>query len=84
MPANHFPFNLKDVCIVSDNNDFLQRCIAQGFNAQSLNNIAFLPAQSIVFAFCNEAARHTFKIAKETLKKTSISGEIHASHELNG
>ena len=23
-------------------------------------------------------------LSKETLKKTSISGEIHASHELNG
>ena len=26
----------------------------------------------------------TQAMAKETLKKTSISGEIHASHELNG
>ena len=26
----------------------------------------------------------SLEISKETLKKTSISGEIHASHELNG
>ena len=72
MPANNVPFNLKDSWIVSDNTIFLQRCTAQGFKTQSLNEIEFLPAQSLVFAFCNEAARRTFEIAKQTPAKRSV------------
>ena len=72
VPANNVPFNLKDSWIVSDNTIFLQRCTAQGFKTQSLNEIEFLPAQSLVFAFCNEAARRTFEIAKQTPAKRSV------------
>ena len=77
MPANNFPFNLKNSWIVSDNNIFLQRCTAQGFNTQSLNEIEYLPAQSLVFAFCNEAARRTFEITKQTPAKKSVFCAVH-------
>ncbi len=77
MPKKIAPLDFKDTWVVSDNDDFLQQCTAAGFNTQSLNQIENLPACSVVFSFCNDAARKTFDIAKHASNKQSVFCATH-------
>ncbi|MGP5567823.1 hypothetical protein ACTXN8_10615, partial [Pseudomonas helleri] len=69
MPTKIAPLDFKDSWVISDNDDFLRECTAVGFNTQSLSQIEHLPACSVVFSFCNDAARKTFDIAKHASSK---------------
>lgn len=72
MTYKTLPFNFTDMRIISDSIAFLHQCKADGFTTQALNQIESLPEQSLIFSFCNEAARRTFEIAKLTPAKQSI------------
>lgn len=71
------PFDLNELWVISDNDTFLQRCTASGFKTQALHKIEYLPAQSVIFSFCNDAAKRTFDIAKNTPSKKSIFCATH-------
>lgn len=77
MPAKTALFDLKTFWIISDNGTFLQHCCARGFRTRSLSQIEQLPAQSLIFSFCNDAARQTFELAKNTPRKQSIFCAVH-------
>lgn len=77
MPTKIAPLDFKDSWVISDNDDFLRECTAVGFNTQSLSQIEHLPACSVVFSFCNDAARKTFDIAKHASSKQSIFCATH-------
>lgn len=71
------PFDFRESWVISDSHSFLQRCRAQGFNTKPLGEITTLPERSIIFSFCNEAARRTFEAAKNTPTKQSIFCATH-------
>lgn len=71
------PFNSHESWVISDDPIFLQHCAAQGFTTRLLSQIDSLPAQSIIFSFCNEAAKRTFDIAKNTPVQQSIFCATH-------
>lgn len=71
------PFDLRESWVISDSHDFLQHCRAQGFNTKPLSKITILPERSIIFSFCDEAARRTFEVAKNTPIKQSIFCATH-------
>ena len=77
MSHNKTPFDLNELWVISDNDTFLQRCTASGFKTQALLKIDYLPTQSLVFSFSNEAAKRTFDIAKNTPSKKSIFCATH-------
>lgn len=77
MTYKTLPFNFTDMRIISDSIAFLHQCKADGFTTQALNQIESLPEQSLIFSFCNEAARRTFEIAKLTPAKQSIFCAVH-------
>ena len=77
MSPSKTPFDLSELWVISDNDTFLQQCTASGFKTQALSKIDRLPAQSLIFSFCNEAAKRTFDIAKNTPSKKSIFCATH-------
>ncbi|MFJ4138566.1 M29 family metallopeptidase [Pseudomonas fragi] len=77
MPTKNALFDLKAFWVISDNETFLQDCCVRGFHTQELSKLENLPAQSLIFSFCNDAAKRTFELAKRTPCKQSIFCAVH-------
>ena len=65
-------FGEEEISIVSDSDEFLNKCSELGFKTLNIHNISELPKNTIIFSFSNDAAKLTFSVAKNTFTKKSV------------
>lgn len=65
-------FGQEEPTIVADSESFLQECSKLELKTSNFKNIEKLPTNSIIFSFTNDAAKLTFDLAKNTIKKKII------------